>query len=141
VTPGLEKSHGWWNRIVAGDFTGDGKVDFIIGNLGLNTRLQASESEPATMHVKDFDKNGFDEQIISYYNQGRSYPLPLRDDLIKSLPFLKARYLNYEKYARQSITDSRRTRWRRRWRETTATAHSRWSHCRAKRSSRRCTAF
>ena len=104
-TKGLEKSHGWWNRIVAGDFTGDGRVDFVIGNLGLNTRLQASATEPATMHVKDFDKNGFVEQIISYYNQGKSYPLPLRDDLIKSLPFLKARYLSYEKYARQSITD------------------------------------
>lgn len=105
TTLGLEKSHGWWNRIVAGDFTGDGRVDFVIGNLGLNTRLQASASEPATMHVKDFDKNGFVEQIISYYNHGRSYPLPLRDDLIKALPFLKARYLNYEKYARQTITD------------------------------------
>jgi hypothetical protein len=104
-TPGLEKSHGWWNRIAAADFTGDGRVDFVIGNLGLNTRLQASASEPATMHVKDFDKNGFVEQIISYYNHGRSYPLPLRDDLIKALPFLKARYLNYEKYARQTIGD------------------------------------
>jgi hypothetical protein len=102
---GLEKSHGWWNRIVARDFTGDGRVDFVIGNLGLNTRLQASANEPATMHVKDFDKNGFVEQIISYYNHGKSYPLPLRDDLIKSIPFLKARYLNYDKYAGQSITD------------------------------------
>ncbi|MDP9177828.1 MAG: VCBS repeat-containing protein, partial [Gemmatimonadota bacterium] len=105
ATPGLEKSHGWWNRIVAGDFTGDGRMDFVIGNLGLNTRLQATASEPATMHVKDFDRNGFVEQIISYFNHGRSYPLPLRDDLIKSLPFLKARYLNYEQYARQTITD------------------------------------
>jgi hypothetical protein len=104
-TRGLEKSHGWWNRIVAGDFTGDGRVDFVIGNLGLNTRLRAAENEPATMHVKDFDRNGFVEQIISQYNNGRSYPLVLRDDLIRSLPYLKARYLNYENYARQSVTD------------------------------------
>ena len=104
-TRGLEKSHGWWNRIIARDFTGDGRVDFVIGNLGLNTRLQANAAEPATMHVKDFDRNGFVEQIISYYNHGKSYPLPLRDDLIKSLPFLKPRYLSYEKYAGQTITD------------------------------------
>src|SRR5207245_2223716 len=51
-TPGLEKSEGWWNRIVAGDFTGHGRVDFIVGNLGLNTRLRASEAEPVTMYVK-----------------------------------------------------------------------------------------
>ncbi|HEU4748420.1 MAG TPA: VCBS repeat-containing protein, partial [Gemmatimonadaceae bacterium] len=30
---------------------------------------------------------------------------PLRDDLIKSLPYLKARYLTYEKFAGQTITD------------------------------------
>ena len=102
---GLEKSHGWWNRIVAGDFTGDGRVDFVVGNLGFNSRLRASENEPMTMHVKDFDGNGFVEQILSCYNQGVSYPLPLRDDLIKALPFLKARYLNYKDYARQTVSD------------------------------------
>ena len=106
LTPrGLEKSHGWWNRIIAGDFTGDGRVDFVVGNLGLNSRLRAGENEPVTMHVKDFDGNGFVEQIVSCYNQGVSYPLPLRDDLIKTLPFLKARYLNYKDYARRTVAD------------------------------------
>ncbi|MEO7682583.1 MAG: VCBS repeat-containing protein, partial [Gemmatimonadaceae bacterium] len=103
--PGLEKSNGWWNRIVAGDFTGDGRVDFVVGNLGLNTRFHASESEPLVMYVKDFDGNGFVDQVIAGYNNGRSYPLALRDDLMKSLPFLKPRYENYESYARQTLTD------------------------------------
>jgi hypothetical protein len=102
---GLEKSDGWWNRIVARDFTGDGRVDFVVGNLGLNSRFRATESEPATMYVKDFDGNGFVEQILSYYNHGVSYPVPLRDDLIKTLPYLKARYLNYKDYARQTVAD------------------------------------
>jgi hypothetical protein len=102
---GLEKSHGWWNRIVAGDFNRDGRTDFIVGNLGLNARLRASESEPATMYVKDFDKNGFGEHIVSYYIDGVSYPLVLRDDLIKTLPYLKSRYLNYKDYAQQTVTD------------------------------------
>jgi hypothetical protein len=102
---GLERSSGWWNRIVAGDFTGDGRTDFIVGNLGLNSRLVASDSQPATMYVKDFNQNGFVEQIIACYNGGVSYPLPLRDDLIKSLSYLKSRYPSYETYARASITE------------------------------------
>lgn len=103
--PGLEKSNGWWNRIIATDVDGDGRVDFVVGNLGLNGRLHASAAEPTRMYVKDFDGNGFAEQIITMYNGGVSYPLPLRDDLIRAIPSLKARYLNYKDYARQTITD------------------------------------
>ncbi len=103
--PGLEKSHGWWNRIVAGDFTGDGRTDFVVGNLGLNTRLRATEREPLTMYVKDFDRNGAVEHILSGYNDGVSYPLVLRDDLIAALPFLRERYPNFEDYALETVTD------------------------------------
>ena len=102
---GLEKSNGWWNRIIAGDFTGDGKVDFVVGNLGLNTRLQAKADEPVTMYVKDFAHSGFLQQVISYFNNGKVYPLPLRDDLMRSLTFLKDRYPSYKDYARQTVAD------------------------------------
>src|SRR5438034_3344254 len=104
-TPGLEHNEGWWNRIIAGDFAGHGRVDFIVGNLGLNTRFQASDSEPVTMYVKDFDGNGTPEQIVSSYNHGTSYPIAMRDELIKALPYLKGRYPRYEDYARQTVTD------------------------------------
>ncbi|HXM37483.1 MAG TPA: VCBS repeat-containing protein [Gemmatimonadales bacterium] len=105
ATPGLEHSSGWWNRIIAADFTGDGLPDFVITNLGLNTRLRASPAEPATMYVKDFDGNGFSEPILSYYSGGVSLPLALRDDLIKALPYLKSRYLKYSDYAGQTVRD------------------------------------
>ncbi len=102
---GLEKSDGWWNRIVATDVDGDGRVDFVVGNLGLNTWLHASAQEPTTLTAKDFDGNGFIEQIIGYYAQGKRYPLVLKDDLIKSIPPLKARYLNYKDFARATLDD------------------------------------
>jgi hypothetical protein len=102
---GLERSAGWWNRIVAGDFTGDGRTDFVIGNLGLNTRFHASPTEPARMYVKDFDHNGFPEQILTTVEGGAEMPLALRDELTGVLPDLKARYPKYEDYARQSARD------------------------------------
>lgn len=100
---GLAATHGWWNRIVAGDFTGDGKVDFVVGNLGTNTRLQASDSEPASLYVGDFDKNGFVEQVLTMYSEGKSYPFAQRDELIRSIPPLKARFPNYRDYAAQPV--------------------------------------
>jgi enediyne biosynthesis protein E4 len=105
TVPSLAHTSGWWNRIVAGDFTGNGRVDFIVGNAGLNSRCHASTAEPVTMYVKDFDKNGYAEQIVSCFNHGVSYPLVLRDDLIKTLPMLKPKYLNYKNYATQTVND------------------------------------
>jgi hypothetical protein len=102
---GLAKSHGWWNRVVAADVTGDGNVDLVLGNLGLNSRLTASATEPARMYVKDFDRNGFAEQIVTTYVAAKSYPLVLRDDLIKAIPPLKARFLNYKDYAQKTIEE------------------------------------
>jgi predicted nucleotidyltransferase len=42
----LAHSNGWWNSLVAGDFDEDGDIDYVVGNLGLNTRHKASAAEP-----------------------------------------------------------------------------------------------
>jgi len=100
---GFENTNGWWNRIIAADVNGDGKVDFVVGNLGLNSRLHASPNEPVTMYVKDFQGNGTPTQILSLYNHGVSYPLPLRDDLLNALPFLASRFPRYKDYAGKTV--------------------------------------
>jgi hypothetical protein len=55
------------------------------------------------MYVKDFDGNGFPEQILTCYANGVSYPLVLRDELTAALPYLKPRYPKYSDYAGQTV--------------------------------------
>ncbi|MEL6192409.1 MAG: VCBS repeat-containing protein, partial [Bacteroidota bacterium] len=95
---GLEKSNGFWNCLRPSDLDGDGDTDFIVGNHGLNTRFKATEDEPVSMLINDFDQNGSAEQVISVYNDGTSYPLALRHDLVMQMPILKKKYLKYESY-------------------------------------------
>ncbi|MDX1941831.1 MAG: VCBS repeat-containing protein [Saprospiraceae bacterium] len=101
----LPASNGFWNCIKSADLDNDGDKDFIIGNHGLNTRFKASENEPITMYVNDFDRNGTAEQLISVYNGGKSYPLALRHDLVMQMPGLKKKYLKYESYKNQTVQD------------------------------------
>ena len=54
----LTNKKGWWNFILPVDLNNDGNIDLIAGNLGLNSRLKASEKEPVRLYYYDFDANG-----------------------------------------------------------------------------------
>ena len=102
---GLEKTNGWYNCIEAGDFNNDGLADFIVGNHGLNSRFKASDQEPASLYVNDFDQNGTIDQILTRFDEGVSYPLVLKQDLVGQIPSLKKKYLHFNQYANKTITD------------------------------------
>ena len=57
---------GWWNTIHKADLDGDGDLDFIVGNHGLNSRFKASKEQPITLFSKDFDKNGFIDPVLAF---------------------------------------------------------------------------
>jgi hypothetical protein len=102
---GMQYSNGWWNRIEAADLDLDGDIDFVLGNHGLNSRFKVSTDRPVCMYINDFDENGTVEQIICTFNGDKSYPMALRHDLVNQIPSLKKKYLKYENYRNQTITD------------------------------------
>jgi hypothetical protein len=89
----ITTSNGWWNFVLPFDADGDGDMDILAGNLGLNSRLKASEQEPVRMYYNDFDDNGQAEQILTYYVSGREIPFANKDELQRQLPFLKKKFL------------------------------------------------
>ncbi len=102
---GLSDTEGWWNTITAKDLNGDGKVDFVLGNHGSNSRFKASPAKPLTMYVNDFDLNGSVEQIICCYNGDKSYPVAMKDDLVKQIPSLAGKFKKYDDYKDATIED------------------------------------
>ncbi|WP_147425573.1 VCBS repeat-containing protein [Mucilaginibacter gracilis] len=96
----LEGYKGWWGSLEVADVDGDGKPDIIAGNLGLNSKFQASATEPMKIYVKDFDHNGTKECITSMYKSDHvEYAFNMRPDLVSQMPLFKKRFLKYEDYA------------------------------------------
>lgn len=92
-------SDGLWNKIYAADLNGDGKLDLVVGNVGLNTQFKMDAQHPMSVCYNDFDKNGTIDPILCYYIDGVSYPAISRDDMMDQIPVLKKQFLNYAPYA------------------------------------------
>lgn len=101
----IPNSNGWWNTIETADLNGDGFIDIIAGNHGLNSRFQASVERPLHMYVNDFDRNGITEQIICQYEDDKLFPLPLKHDFTSQIPYIQKKFPRYEDYMDQQIAD------------------------------------
>ena len=99
----LPASSGWWNKIAHADFDGDGDQDLVIGNLGLNSNLKASQEEPLGLYIKDFDENKSNDPILTYYREGTEYIVVGKDQLIGQLAPLRKKYVGYEEYATSNV--------------------------------------
>ncbi|MFK7946048.1 MAG: VCBS repeat-containing protein [Saprospiraceae bacterium] len=101
----IVNSNGWWNCVKQGDFDNDGDIDFIAGNLGLNTNFRASKGEPVCLYANDFDKNESIDPVMCQYVDGVEIPIPSRDKLIKQIPPIKVRFTTYKNYANAGFSD------------------------------------
>lgn len=101
----LTDKRGWWNFVFPCDIDNDGDIDLIAGNLGLNSRLKASEKEPVRMYYNDFDDNGTLEQLLTYYLAGKEVPFANKSELERQLPQLKKKYLYAADFAKASLNE------------------------------------
>ncbi|MEP6596597.1 MAG: FG-GAP-like repeat-containing protein, partial [Ginsengibacter sp.] len=107
---GINNKVGWWNTIAAGDFDNDGDIDYIAGNLGLNSFYKASDQHPVKIYAKDFDNNGSYDALPSLYlpvsqddTEKKEFPAQTRDDVFKQLIFFRKKYDNYKSFANASM--------------------------------------
>ena len=107
---GISSETGWWNSIAAGDFDNDGDIDYIVGNLGLNSFYRADDKHPVSIYAKDFDHNNSLDAIVTVFlpdasGSLREFPALSRDDIVKQLPGLRKKFPGYAAFGKAGITD------------------------------------
>jgi hypothetical protein len=103
---GLENSNGLWNKIELRDVNGDGALDIVAGNMGLNIKHKASEEAPFTLYADDFDGNGTHDVYLGYYDKdGKLYPVRGRSCSSDQMPFVKEKFASYTEFGTATVED------------------------------------
>ncbi|HEU5079729.1 MAG TPA: FG-GAP-like repeat-containing protein [Opitutaceae bacterium] len=96
---------GWWSSLAAADFNGDGRPDFVVGNVGLNTRYTASPDHPALIFSGVFDSSGRTQLIDAQYEANKLYPIRGLLDLAQPMPFLLKKFPTFDSYAKATLEE------------------------------------
>ena len=101
VLPG--KHNSWWWALEQGDFDQDGDLDLVVGNLGKNYKYQATEAQPFTVYLNDFDNNETQDIVLSYQKDDTEYPVRGRQCSSEQMPAIKAKFQDYNSFASANL--------------------------------------
>ncbi|MEO7597998.1 MAG: FG-GAP-like repeat-containing protein [Opitutus sp.] len=97
---------GWWRSIATADFNHDGRPDYVVGNVGLNTPYHGTRDKP-TMLYAHVSLDGSAPQLVEAQAEGdRWFPLRTRETLGKVFPSLMRRFPSTDAYAKAGLTDT-----------------------------------
>ena len=96
---------GWWSALAAADFNGDGRIDYVAGNVGLNTQYRASVERPALLFYGEFAEEGAPQIVEAGWEGDRLFPWRARKQLGAQIPSVLRKFPRSDVYARAPLQE------------------------------------
>ena len=98
-----KRMSGLWRMVSVEDWNGDGEMDLVMGNQGLNSVLAASEREPLKLYGGDFDNSGSYEPLVTHYIQGEEGFYASRSEFCLKMPKFNGVFRTNKEFAQATI--------------------------------------
>ena len=106
---GLAEASGWWQGIDGGDLDGDGDFDYVVTNIGRNTKYHAGPDHhlgpghPFLLYSGDFDGNGHLDLVEAHYEGETLFPARGLSCSSEAMPFIKEKFKTFDSFARSDL--------------------------------------
>ncbi len=99
TTKSMAALTGWWNGLDACDVDGDGDIDLVATNFGLNTKYHASHEKPTLLYYGDFEKNGRMRLVEAEFEDETLFPIRGKSCSTRAMPSLGGKFTTYRDFA------------------------------------------
>jgi hypothetical protein len=96
---------GWWNSVTAVDLDGDGRMDMVAGNWGLNSPYHASQEQPVRLYYGDMAGRGVTDLVEAGFAPELGLVVPRRslNALVPAIPQLSQFFPTHRSYSSASV--------------------------------------
>lgn len=101
----LNTSSGWWNCIEPFDIDHDGTLEYLVGNIGMNTKFNVDIHHPLHIFASDFDSTGTLDIVLANHQDDIFYPTRGRGCSSQQMPFVSEKFKTYSAFSEATITD------------------------------------
>jgi hypothetical protein len=102
---GFTKRTGIWNGIAGRDLDGDGDIDYVVTNFGINTTYEASMKKPELLYYGDLEGTGEFHVVEAKFGEENQLPRRGLSCSSNAMPSLKKKLGTYQNFAISSLED------------------------------------
>ncbi|HAA87767.1 MAG TPA: RNA-binding protein, partial [Verrucomicrobiales bacterium] len=102
---GLKEYSGWWNGLAGRDLDGDGDIDYVATNFGLNTKYHPSKKKPSRIYYGTFGESSTPSIVEAKVAEDCILPVRGKSCSQNAMPFVREKFNTYHKFASATLTD------------------------------------
>jgi len=102
---GLSEYNGWWNGLTARDIDGDGDMDYVATNFGLNTKYHPSKKKPVQIYYGKFGDSKKASIVEAKVSEDCILPVRGKSCSQNAMPYLAQKFPTYDSFASATLTD------------------------------------